>query len=129
MAFFEEGIREICQIIHDNGGMVLSGWRQHECTGRVVPAGVIMALMCATSISTKRLVIPHGGGGPGMGPICVNDHLAPVSAGAPCSPNWRRKCNRRSLSCNRYGSASILLISWAYIAHDGSRWISRRLRS
>ncbi|MFK7845483.1 MAG: aminomethyl-transferring glycine dehydrogenase [Rhodothermales bacterium] len=114
---FEEGIREICQVIHDNGGMVyLDGANMNAQVGLCRP-GDYGADVCHLNLH-KTFSIPHGGGGPGMGPICVNDHLAPflpghaiVSTGGPKAIG--------AVSAAPYGSASILLISWAYIAMMG----------
>ncbi|MDP4284694.1 MAG: aminomethyl-transferring glycine dehydrogenase [Bacteroidota bacterium] len=102
---FEEGIRDICNIIHDNGGLVyMDGANMNAQVGLTSP-GFIGADVCHLNLH-KTFAIPHGGGGPGMGPICVNEKLAPFLPG---------KNNEGKVSAAQYGSASILLISYAYI--------------
>jgi len=102
---FEEGIKEICKIIHDNGGLVyMDGANMNAQVGLTSP-GFIGADVCHLNLH-KTFAIPHGGGGPGMGPICANEKLAPFLPG---------KNNEGAVSAAQYGSASILLISYAYI--------------
>lgn len=73
---FETSIKEICNIIHDNGGLVyMDGANMNAQVGLTSP-GLIGADVCHLNLH-KTFAIPHGGGGPGMGPICVNDKLAP----------------------------------------------------
>jgi len=102
---FEEGIKEICDIVHANGGLVyMDGANMNAQVGLTAP-GFIGADVCHLNLH-KTFAIPHGGGGPGMGPICVNEKLAPFLPG---------KNNEGTVSAAQYGSASILLISYAYI--------------
>ncbi len=102
---FEEGIKEICDIIHENGGLVyMDGANMNAQVGLTAP-GFIGADVCHLNLH-KTFAIPHGGGGPGMGPICVNEKLAPFLPG---------ENNAGTVSAAQYGSASILLISYAYI--------------
>lgn len=102
---FEEAIVEICQIIHANGGLVyMDGANMNAQVGLTSP-GFIGADVCHLNLH-KTFAIPHGGGGPGMGPICVNDKLAPFLPG---------KNKEGTVSAAQFGSASILLISYAYI--------------
>ena len=102
---FEEGIREICNIIHNNGGLVyMDGANMNAQVGLTSP-GFIGADVCHLNLH-KTFAIPHGGGGPGMGPICVNEKLAPFLPGSE---------KAGSVSAAPFGSASILLISYAYI--------------
>lgn len=102
---FEEGIKEMCKIIHDNGGLVyMDGANMNAQVGLTSP-GFIGADVCHLNLH-KTFAIPHGGGGPGMGPICVNEKLAPFLPG---------ENNEGTVSAAPYGSASILLISYAYI--------------
>ncbi len=102
---FEEGIKEICDIVHANGGFVyMDGANMNAQVGLTAP-GFIGADVCHLNLH-KTFAIPHGGGGPGMGPICVNEKLAPFLPG---------KNNEGTVSAAQYGSASILLISYAYI--------------
>ncbi len=115
---FEEGIREICQIIHENGGMVyLDGANMNAQVGLCRP-GDYGADVCHLNLH-KTFSIPHGGGGPGMGPICVNDHLAPFLPGHVVVPTGGGQAIG-AVSAAPFGSASILLISWAYIAMMGA---------
>jgi glycine dehydrogenase len=107
---FEEGIKEICDIVHDNGGLVyMDGANMNAQVGLTSP-GFIGADVCHLNLH-KTFAIPHGGGGPGMGPICVNDKLAPFLPG---------KNKEGSVSAAQFGSASILLISYAYIKMLGA---------
>jgi glycine dehydrogenase len=89
---FEETIKDICQIIHDNGGLVyMDGANMNAQVGLTNP-GMIGADVCHLNLH-KTFSIPHGGGGPGMGPICVNDKLAPYLPGPSCINHARRcKC-------------------------------------
>jgi glycine dehydrogenase len=113
---FEETIREICQIIHDNGGMVyMDGANMNAQVGLTSP-GMIGADVCHLNLH-KTFAIPHGGGGPGMGPICVNDKLAPYLPGHPALSTTG------AVSAAQYGSASILLISYGYIKMLGAKGI------
>ena len=103
---FEESIKEICKLVHDNGGLVyMDGANMNAQVGLTSP-GIIGADVCHLNLH-KTFAIPHGGGGPGMGPICVNEKLAPFLPG--------RDGGKGSVSAAPFGSASILLISYAYI--------------
>ena len=103
---FEETIKEICQLIHDNGGLVyMDGANMNAQVGLTSP-GYIGADVCHLNLH-KTFAIPHGGGGPGMGPICVNEKLAPFLPG--------KNNGEGAVSAAPFGSASILLISYAYI--------------
>ena len=113
---FEEGIKNICQIIHDNGGLVyMDGANMNAQVGLTSP-GFIGADVCHLNLH-KTFAIPHGGGGPGMGPICVNEKLKHHLPGHWTDPVTT---GSGSVSAARYGSASILLISYAYIKMLGS---------
>lgn len=112
---FEEAIVEICQIIHDNGGLVyMDGANMNAQVGFTSP-GFIGADVCHLNLH-KTFAIPHGGGGPGMGPICVNNKLAPFLPG---------KNNEGVVSAAQFGSASILLISYAYIKMLGEEGLTK----
>ncbi len=112
---FEETIKEICKIIHDNGGLVyMDGANMNAQVGLTSP-GNIGADVCHLNLH-KTFAIPHGGGGPGMGPICVNEKLIPFLPG---------KNGKNSVSAAPYGSASILLISYAYIKLLGQAGIKK----
>ncbi len=118
---FEESIKDICQIIHDNGGLVyMDGANMNAQVGLTSP-GLIGADVCHLNLH-KTFAIPHGGGGPGMGPICVNDKLAAFLPGHVSINKKAEQAN--AVSAAPYGSASILLISYAYIkmlGHEGLR--------
>lgn len=114
---FEEAIQEICQIIHDNGGQVyMDGANMNAQVGLTSP-GRIGADVCHLNLH-KTFCIPHGGGGPGMGPICVAEHLVPFLPGNPLIETGGSSAIS-SISAAPYGSASILPISYAYIAMMG----------
>jgi glycine dehydrogenase len=111
---FEEGIREICQIIHEAGGQVyMDGANLNAQVGLCRPAE-LGADVCHLNLH-KTFCIPHGGGGPGVGPIAVARHLVPYLPGHPVLAG----CNG-PVSAAPWGSASILPISWAYIRLMGS---------
>ncbi len=112
---FEETVIEICQIIHDLGGLVyMDGANMNAQVGLTSP-GNIGADVCHLNLH-KTFAIPHGGGGPGMGPICVNDKLAPYLPGHSLHNN-----DANAVSAAPLGSASILLISYAYIKMLGAK--------
>ena len=119
---FEESIREICQIVHDNGGLVyMDGANMNAQVGLTSP-GMIGADVCHLNLH-KTFAIPHGGGGPGMGPICVNEQLAAFLPGHISINKKARHAN--AVSAAPYGSASILLISYAYIKLLGYAGLQR----
>lgn len=110
---FEVAIQEICDIIHQNGGLVyMDGANMNAQVGYTSPAA-IGADVCHLNLH-KTFAIPHGGGGPGMGPICVNNKLKPYLPGHPLVPTGGEK-GISAVSATPFGSASILLISYAYI--------------
>jgi glycine dehydrogenase len=115
---FETTIRDVCRIVHENGGKVyLDGANLNAQVGLARP-GDYGADVIHINLH-KTFAIPHGGGGPGMGPICVNDSLAPFLPGHPVvSVGGERAIG--PVSAAPWGSASILLISWAYIAMLGN---------
>jgi glycine dehydrogenase len=111
---FEETIIEICQIIHDNGGQVyMDGANMNAQVGLTSP-GRIGADVCHLNLH-KTFCIPHGGGGPGMGPIGVAKHLVPYLPGHAVV-NIEKGKSISAVSAAPFGSANILLISHAYIA-------------
>ncbi|MBL7699728.1 MAG: aminomethyl-transferring glycine dehydrogenase [Chitinophagaceae bacterium] len=119
---FEESIREICKVVHDNGGLVyMDGANMNAQVGLTSP-GNIGADVCHLNLH-KTFAIPHGGGGPGMGPICVTEQLAAFLPGH-VSINKKAK-HANAVSAAPYGSASILLISYAYIKLLGSTGLRR----
>jgi glycine dehydrogenase len=110
---FEESIQDICAVIHENGGQVyMDGANMNAQVGLTSPA-TIGADVCHLNLH-KTFSIPHGGGGPGMGPIGVAKHLAPYLPGHPVVKTGGEKATP-ALSAAPWSSASILLISYAYI--------------
>jgi glycine dehydrogenase len=119
---FEESIIEVCQIIHDNGGMVyMDGANMNAQVGLTSPA-TIGADVNHINLH-KTFAIPHGGGGPGMGPICCNEKLAPYLPKHIYQTTGGEK-GTTAVSAAPWGSASILLISYAYIKMLGSEGIT-----
>jgi glycine dehydrogenase len=122
---FEEDIKRICAIIHEHGGQVyMDGANMNAQVGLCRP-GEIGADVCHLNLH-KTFCIPHGGGGPGMGPICVAKHLAPYLPSHPVveESQWRLRDGIGAISAAPWGSASILLISWAYIRMMGSEGLT-----
>src|SRR5262249_19255336 len=108
---FEEGVKEICQIVHQHGGQgYMDGANMNAQVGLSSP-GFIGADVCHLNLH-KTFCIPHGGGGPGMGPIGVAKHLAPFLPGHPISRAHEGFKSVGPVSAAPYGSPSILLISW-----------------
>jgi glycine dehydrogenase len=115
---FEETIIDICSLIHELGGLVyMDGANMNAQVGLTSP-GNIGADVCHLNLH-KTFAIPHGGGGPGMGPICVNDKLAPFLPGHSQQGN-----GANAVSAAPLGSASILLISYAYIKMLGAEGLA-----
>ena len=116
---FEKDIRQICNLIHEHGGLVyMDGANMNAQVGLTNPAR-IGADVCHLNLH-KTFAIPHGGGGPGMGPICVNDKLKPYLPGHPFQQIGGAKAIA-SVSSAPWGSASILVISYGYIRMMGFR--------
>jgi glycine dehydrogenase len=132
---FEESIKDICRLIHDNGGLVyMDGANMNAQVGLTSP-GIIGADVCHLNLH-KTFAIPHGGGGPGMGPICVNDKLKAylpfipgrfphVEKGVEKGATGNGQRATGAVSATPYGSASILLISYAYIKMLGADGIRK----
>jgi len=135
---FEEGIREICQIVHDNGGQVyMDGANMNAQVGLCRPAD-FGADVCHLNLH-KTFCIPHGGGGPGMGPIGVKSHLIPFLPGhsvvkmqvegreqrAEGTPDPAQSSRIGAVSAAPWGSSSILPISWMYIALMGASGLTK----
>ena len=120
---FEEQVRELCDMVHHHGGQVyMDGANMNAQVGLCKP-GDFGADVCHLNLH-KTFAIPHGGGGPGVGPICVADHLAPFLPGHPVIPTGGEQ-GIGPVAAAPYGSASILLISWAYIALLGYKGLRR----
>ena len=119
---FEEGIRDICALVHQHGGQVyMDGANMNAQVGLTSP-GFIGADVCHLNLH-KTFCIPHGGGGPGMGPIGVAAHLVPFLPGHAVAGLGGAQSST-AVSAAPYGSASILLISYAYIAMMGSEGLT-----
>ncbi|WBU56523.1 aminomethyl-transferring glycine dehydrogenase [Paracoccus sediminicola] len=117
---FEDTVREVCKITHDHGGQVyIDGANMNALVGLVKP-GEIGGDVSHLNLH-KTFSIPHGGGGPGMGPIGVKAHLAPHLPGDP-------QTGEGAVSAAPFGSASILLISWAYILMMGGAGLTQATR-
>jgi glycine dehydrogenase len=123
---FEDDIRDICGIIHEHGGQVyMDGANMNAQVGLTSPA-VIGADVCHLNLH-KTFAIPHGGGGPGMGPIGVAAHLAPYLPGHPLVETGGSRAIS-AVSAAPWGSASILLISYAYIRLLGANGLTEATR-
>lgn len=132
---YEETIREITRIVHQHGGQVyMDGANMNAQVGLTAP-GFIGADVCHLNLH-KTFSIPHGGGGPGMGPICVKSHLAPFlpghvflkkenENGMHSVAQDQQPVAHHAVSAAPYGSASILLISYAYIRLLGPEGVKR----
>ena len=132
---FEETIKDICRIIHDNGGLVyMDGANMNAQVGLTSP-GLIGADVCHLNLH-KTFAIPHGGGGPGMGPICVTAKLKPYLPGHvhntdpenKAASNGKAVTGGHAVSAAPFGSASILLISYAYIKMLGAEGVTNATR-
>jgi glycine dehydrogenase len=120
---FEEGIRELCEIVHAQGGQVyMDGATMNAQVGLCRP-GDFGADVCHLNLH-KTFCIPHGGGGPGMGPICVAPHLAPFLPGHPVV-EMGIESPLGTVSAAPWGSAGILPIPWMYIAMMGGEGLRR----
>jgi len=115
---FEEGIAEICSMVHEVGGLVyMDGANMNAQIGYTSP-GTIGADVCHLNLH-KTFAIPHGGGGPGMGPVCVNEKLVPYLPRHVADPTRSEK-GIGAVASAPFSSANILLISYAYIRLLGS---------
>ncbi|HCP44615.1 MAG TPA: glycine dehydrogenase (aminomethyl-transferring) [Deltaproteobacteria bacterium] len=121
---FEESVSDVCAIVHENGGQVyMDGANMNAQVGLCRP-GDVGADVCHLNLH-KTFCIPHGGGGPGMGPIAVAKHLAPFLPGHPCRTDLGGSQSIGPVSAAPYGSPSILPISWVYIALMGGEGLTR----
>lgn len=115
---FEEGIRDICDMIHTHGGQVyMDGANMNAQVGIMQPADVGADVLHMNL--HKTFCIPHGGGGPGMGPIGLKSHLAPFISNHRVAPVFNAQSDCSAVSAAPYGSANILPISWMYITMMG----------
>ena len=123
---YEESIIEITSIIHENGGQVyMDGANMNAQVGLTNP-GNIGADVCHLNLH-KTFAIPHGGGGPGMGPIGVAKHLVPFIPGNPNATDRSKEINK--ISAAEYGSALVSLISYGYIKMLGARGVKEATES
>jgi glycine dehydrogenase len=121
---FEETVQEICAIVHQHGGQVyMDGANMNAQVGLTSPAA-IGADVCHLNLH-KTFAIPHGGGGPGMGPICFRSHLKDAFMNMPGEMHFSGSGELRAVSAAPFGSASILLISYAYIRMLGARGLRK----
>ncbi len=123
---FEEDIKEICRVVHEHGGQVyMDGANMNAQVGLTSPAS-IGADVCHLNLH-KTFAIPHGGGGPGVGPIAVAEHLAPYLPGHPVV-NTGGSLAIPPIAAAPWGSASILLISYGYIRMLGAAGVTDATR-
>ena len=123
---YEDAIRDVCEIVHANGGQVyMDGANMNAQVGLTSPA-LIGADVCHLNLH-KTFAIPHGGGGPGMGPIGVAAHLAPFLPSHPVVPTGGAE-GIHAVAAAPWGSASILLISYAYVSLLGGHGMTEATR-
>ena len=121
---FEVSIRDICRMVHEAGGQVyMDGANMNAQVGLTSP-GAIGADVCHLNLH-KTFCIPHGGGGPGVGPVCVAAHLLPFLPNHPCRDDAGPATSYGPVSAAPYGSALILPISYAYMRMMGSAGLTR----
>lgn len=120
---FEEGVQRICEIVHSHGGQVyVDGANMNAMVGTAAP-GQFGGDVSHLNLH-KTFCIPHGGGGPGVGPVAVGAHLAPFLPNHTSTGYRRAEDGIGAISAAPYGSASILPISWMYIAMMGARGLT-----
>ncbi|MDA8589714.1 aminomethyl-transferring glycine dehydrogenase [Luminiphilus sp.] len=125
---FETSIVDLCDLIHEHGGQVyVDGANLNALVGLAGP-GKFGADVSHLNLH-KTFCIPHGGGGPGMGPIGVGAHLAPYLPSSVVVPQEGLDANNNVISATPFGSASILPISWMYIAMMGSDGVTEASRT
>lgn len=116
---FETEIREMCRLIHEAGGQVYMDGANMNAQVGITNPGTIGADVCHLNLH-KTFAIPHGGGGPGVGPICVAEHLVPFLPGHPVS--FENETN--TVSAAPYGSAGVLEITYGYIKMMGAEGLT-----
>jgi glycine dehydrogenase len=121
---FEDAISQICALVHEAGGQVYMDGANLNAQAGLTHPGRIGADVCHMNLH-KTFCIPHGGGGPGMGPIGVAAHLAPHLPTHPLHPDPAQRSGNGTVSAAPYGSALILAISWMYIRMMGASGISQ----
>ncbi len=121
---YEDGITELCRIVHEHGGQVyVDGANLNALLGYARP-GEFGGDVSHLNLH-KTFCIPHGGGGPGVGPVAVRAHLAPYLPSHPMHPDPARRDGIGPISAAPYGSAGILPISWAYVRMMGAEGLTR----
>ena len=121
---FEDGITELCRVVHDAGGQVyVDGANLNALVGLAKP-GEFGGDVSHLNLH-KTFCIPHGGGGPGVGPVAVRAHLAPYLPSHPLHPDVARRQGIGPVSAAPYGSSSVLPISWAYLRLMGPDGLAR----
>ncbi len=121
---YEDGITELCRIVHEHGGQVyVDGANLNALLGHARP-GEFGGDVSHLNLH-KTFCIPHGGGGPGVGPVAVREHLAPYLPSHPDHPDADRRAGIGPISAAPYGSAGILPISWAYVRMMGAEGLTR----
>ena len=121
---YEDGIGELCRIVHEHGGQVyVDGANLNALLGYAKP-GEFGGDVSHLNLH-KTFCIPHGGGGPGVGPVAVREHLAPYLPSHPMHPEPSQREGIGPISAAPYGSAGILPISWAYVRMMGAEGLTR----
>ncbi len=116
---YEDGIRELCDTVHEHGGQVyVDGANLNALLGHARP-GEFGGDVSHLNLH-KTFCIPHGGGGPGVGPVAVREHLAPYLPSHPMHPEAGKRAGIGPISAAPYGSAGVLPISWAYVRLMGA---------
>ncbi len=121
---FEPGIRKVCSTVHGHGGQVYMDGANLNAQVGVTKPSLIGADLCHVNLH-KTFSIPHGGGGPGMGPICVASHLAPFLPGHPFGNGVCGQNATAPVASAPWGSASIAIVSYAYITMLGAEGVRR----
>jgi glycine dehydrogenase len=121
---YEAGVVELCEVVHDHGGQVyVDGANLNALVGYAEP-GSFGGDVSHLNLH-KTFCIPHGGGGPGVGPVAVREHLAPYLPSHAAHPDTERRDGVGPISAAPYGSAGILPISWAYVRMMGAEGLTR----
>ena len=120
---YEDSISDLCEVVHSHGGQVyVDGANLNALLGYAKP-GEFGGDVSHLNLH-KTFCIPHGGGGPGVGPVGVREHLAPYLPSHPAHPDLSRREGIGPISAAPYGSAGILPISWAYVRMMGSEGLT-----
>ena len=125
---FEDGITDLCRIVHDHGGQVYVDGANLNALIGVAPPGRFGGDVSHLNLH-KTFCIPQGGGGPGVGPVAVAEHLVPFLPGHPMDPDEARGLGIGPISAAPYGSAGILPISWAYVRLMGPEGLTHATKT